>query len=76
MPLQREISGRLQYEAGISSIEAVAPAPIYALYYRVMYDVWNYADPSSPKQEQPSTRLDLVITSHGHVTEVTEMFCC
>lgn len=76
MPLQREISGRSQNEAGISSIEAVAPAPISALYYRVMYDVWNYADPSSPKQEQPSAPLDSVITSHGHVTEVPKMFCC
>lgn len=76
VPLQRQISGTSQNEAGISSVEAVAPSPISALYDGVMYDVWNYADPSSPKRAQLSTPLDSLITSHGHVTEVTEMFCC
>lgn len=76
LPPQREISGASQNEASNFSSKAVAPPPIPALYYTMMYDVWNYADPSSTKQAQFCTPLNSVITSYGHMTEVTERFFC
>lgn len=71
---ETEISGTFQNEAGNFSSKAVAPAPMPALYYGMMYGVWNYTDPHSTKQAQSA--LLSIQYSYGHMTEVTEMFFC